>query len=139
MVLSSSIDPAKMTIIALCISNSFTALSGCLLGQSQKSVNIDIGSGILTVALASLLIGRIFYRSESKMLQKIIASVIGAVIFRFIYALALRLHMSAFMLKFISSSIVVIAISLPYLYKVQKENARIREHRKSQEAEHVRD
>ena len=57
MVKSSSINPVFTTIVGLCISNSFTALSGCLLAQSQKSVNIDIGSGMVTIALASLLIG----------------------------------------------------------------------------------
>ena len=50
MVRSSSINPAFTTIVGLCISNSFTALSGCLLAQSQKSVNIDIGSGMVTIA-----------------------------------------------------------------------------------------
>ena len=35
MVKSSSINPAFTTIIGLCISSSFTALSGCLLAQSQ--------------------------------------------------------------------------------------------------------
>ena len=60
MVRSSSVNPAFTTIVGLCISNSFTALSGCLLAQSQKSVNIDIGSGIVTISLASLLIGRAF-------------------------------------------------------------------------------
>ena len=44
----------------LCIANAFTGLSGCLLAQSQKSVNIDIGTGMVTIALASLLIGRAF-------------------------------------------------------------------------------
>ncbi|MBR6390858.1 MAG: ABC transporter permease, partial [Lachnospiraceae bacterium] len=48
MVKSSSINPAFTTIVGLCISNSFTALGGCLLAQSQKSVNIDIGSGMVT-------------------------------------------------------------------------------------------
>ena len=60
MVRSSSINPVFTTIVGLCISNSFTALSGCLLAQSQKSVNIDIGTGMVTIALASLLIGNVF-------------------------------------------------------------------------------
>ena len=64
MVRSSSINPVMTTIIGLCVSNSFTALSGCLLAQSQKSVNIDIGSGMVTIALASLLIGETFIRSR---------------------------------------------------------------------------
>ena len=57
MVKSSSINPVFTTIIGLCVANSFTALSGCLLSQSQKSVDINIGQGMVTIALASLLIG----------------------------------------------------------------------------------
>ena len=57
MVKSSSINPVFTTIVGLCVANSFTALSGCLLSQSQKSVDINIGQGMVTIALASLLIG----------------------------------------------------------------------------------
>lgn len=60
MVRSSSINPVFTTTVGLCVANAFTGLSGCLLGQMQKSVNIDIGSGMVTIALASLLIGGTF-------------------------------------------------------------------------------
>ena len=114
MVRSSSINPAFTTIVGLCISNSFTALSGCLLAQSQKSVNIDIGSGMVTIALASLLIGRAF-AGRGGIPRKACGAVIGAIIFRLVYAAALRFHMPAFMLKLVSSVIVIIAIAGPYL------------------------
>ena len=116
MVRSSSINPTVTTIIGLCIANSFTALSGCLLAQSQKSVNIDIGTGMVTVALASLLIGSVFL-GKRKIPLRIVGTVLGAFVFRLVYTVALRFHMPAFMLKFVSSVIVVIAISLPYLKK----------------------
>ena len=116
MVRSSSINPTVTTIIALCIAHSFTALSGCLLAQSQKSVNIDIGTGMVTVALASLLIGSVFL-GKRKIPLRIVGMVLGAFVFRLVYTVALRFHMPAFMLKFVSSVIVVIAISLPYLKK----------------------
>jgi len=102
------------TIVGLCVSNSFTALSGCLLAQSQKSVTVDIGSGMVTVALASLLIGGVFLGRKSIPLRAV-GAVLGAFIFRMVYALALRLNMPAFMLKAVSSIIVVLAISGPYL------------------------
>ena len=54
MVKSSSINPVFTTVIGLCVANAFTALSGCLLSQSQKSVDINIGQGMVTIALASL-------------------------------------------------------------------------------------
>lgn len=114
MVRSSSINPAFTTIVGLCISNSFTALSGALLAQSQKSVTADIGSGMVTIALASLLIGGIF-AFKGKVTRRALGAVLGAIIFRLVYAVALRFNMPAFMLKLVSSVIVIIAISAPYL------------------------
>ena len=115
MVRSSSINPAKTTIIGLCISNSFTALSGCLLAMYQKSVNVTIGSGMLTIALASLLIGNTFIGKSRPISARLVGAVAGAFIFRLVYTAALRLNMPAFMLKLVSAVIVVIAISGPYL------------------------
>ena len=114
MVRSSSINPAFTITVGLCISNSFTALSGCLLGQSQKSVNIDIGTGMVTVALASLLIGRAFL-GKGGLLSRAIGAVLGSIVFRLVYTIALRFNMPAYMLKLVSSFIVIIAISTPYL------------------------
>ena len=116
MVRSSSINPVKTTIIGLCISNAFTALSGCLLAQSQKSVSIDIGTGMVTVALASLLIGGAFF-GKGKIPLRIFGMVVGAFVFRLVYTIALRFNLPAFMLKFVSSVIVILAISGPYLKK----------------------
>lgn len=116
MVRSSSINPVFTTIVGLCVSNSFTALSGCLLAQSQKSVTVDIGSGMVTVALASLLIGGVFMGRRSIPLRAV-GAVLGAFVFRLVYTVALRFNLPAFMLKLVSSVIVVIAISGPYLKK----------------------
>lgn len=116
MVKASSINPAFTTIVGLCIANSFTALSGCLLAQSQKSVNIDIGSGMVTIALASLLIGGVV-TSKGGITRKAIGAVIGAFIFRLVYTMALRFNMPAYMLKLVSSVIVIIAIGGPYFRK----------------------
>lgn len=114
MVKSSSINPVMTTIVGLCVANAFTGLSGCLLAQSQKSVNIDIGSGMVTIALASLLIGRTFVGRRNIPLR-IFGVVFGSFIFRLVYAIALRFDMPAYMLKLVSSVIVILAISGPYL------------------------
>lgn len=115
MVRSSSINPVFTTIIGLCVANAFTGLSGCLLAQSQKSVNIDIGTGMVTIALASLLIGNAFISSRRKIPARAVGAVLGAFVFRLVYTVALRFNMPAFMLKLVSSVIVIIAISGPYL------------------------
>jgi len=126
MVKSSSINPDFTTIVGLCISGAMTALSGCLLAQSQKSVSIDTGSGILTVALASLLLGFVFIRRGSSF-KKSLGCVLGAIIFRVAYSLALKLNMPAYMLKLVSATIVVIAVAGPYL----KSNIPLIKHRRA--------
>ncbi len=120
MVRSSSINITVTTIIGLCLSNSLTALSGCLMAQYQKSAEINIGTGMLTIALASLLIGRTVISKNAGLLLRGAGVIIGSVIFRLIYTIALRFDMPAFMLKAVSSVIVVLAISLPY-FRSQKD------------------
>ena len=129
MVKSSSINPVFTTIVGLCVANSFTALSGCLLAQSQKSVDINIGQGMVTIALASLLIGGTIL-GKGGILLRAVAMVLGAFIFRLVYTIALRLNMPAFMLKLVSSVIVVLAISGPYLKKQWPQIRRRMTHKK---------
>ena len=114
MVRSSSINPVFTTIVGLCVSNAITGLSGCLLGQMQKSMDVNIGQGVVTIALASLLIGTTIL-GRGPIALRAFGMVIGSFIFRLVYAIALRLDMPAFMLKLVSAVIVVLAISVPYL------------------------
>ena len=114
MVRSSSINPAFTTTVGLCVANSLTALSGCLMAQSQKAVDINLGTGMVTIALASLLIGGTIM-GKGGVFKRAVGVVLGAIIFRLVYTIALRLNMPAFMLKLVSSVIVILAISIPYL------------------------
>lgn len=114
MVRSSSINPVFTTIVGLCVANAFTGLSGCLMAQSQKSAEINIGSGMVTIALASLLIGSTLM-GRGSIFTRAVGMVLGAFLFRLVYAVALRMNMPAFMLKLVSSVIVALAIALPYL------------------------
>ncbi len=102
--------------IGLCLANALTALSGCLLAQSQKAVDINIGTGMVTIALASLLIGGVIM-GKGGIFTRAVGVVLGSVLFRVVYTVALRFDMPAFMLKLISSVIVVLAISVPYIKK----------------------
>ncbi len=113
MVKASSINPVFTTIIGLVVANAFTGLSGCLMAQSQKSANIDIGSGIVTIALASLLMGNAFL-GKGSILKRAIGAVVGSVLFRLVYTIALRFRMPASMLKLVSAVIVILAIAGPY-------------------------
>ena len=129
MVKSSSINPVFTTIIGLCIANSFTALSGCLLSQSQKSVDINIGQGMVTFALASLLIGGTIL-GKGGIFVRAVGMVLGSFVFRLVYTVALRFNMPAFMLKLVSSVIVILAISGPYLKRQWPQLKRRMTHKK---------
>lgn len=114
MVRASSINPLFMITVGLCIANALSALSGALLGQYQKSCDINLGTGMVTIALASLIIGETLI-GKGGMFKKITGVIIGSCLYRFIVALALRLNVPAEALKLVSALIVALAISLPYL------------------------
>lgn len=127
MVRASSINPLFMITVGLCVANALTALSGAILGQYQKSCDINLGTGMVTIALASLIIGETLV-GKGSMFRKITGVILGSCLYRFIVALALRMNVPAEALKLVSAVIVAIAISFPYLkdkysfYKLRKNN-----------------
>ena len=114
MVRASSINPLFMITVGLCVANALTALSGAILGQYQKSCDINLGTGMVTIALASLIIGETLV-GKGSMFKKITGVILGSCLYRFIVALALRMNVPAEALKLVSAVIVAIAISFPYL------------------------
>ncbi len=114
MVKASGINPGRMITAGLCISGSLTALSGAVLGQYQKSCDINFGTGQVTIALASLVIGNTLIR-KGGMFRRILGVVLGSCLYRFIAAFALRLSLPAESMKLVSAVIVAAAIALPYL------------------------
>lgn len=114
MVRASSINPSFTITVGLCISNSMTALSGAVLAQYQKSADINLGTGMVVIGLASLIIGESLL-GRGGMWTKALAAVAGSVIYRFIIAVALRLNVPSECLKLISAVIVALAISMPAL------------------------
>ena len=114
MVRASSINPGFTITVGLCISGSLTALSGCLIGQYQKTCDINLGTGMVTIALASLIIGETLVGKQS-MGRRIAGVILGSCLYRFAIAIALRLHIPAECLKLVSAVIVAVAIASPYL------------------------
>lgn len=114
MVRASSINPGRMITVGLCISGSLTALSGAVLGQYQKSCDINFGTGQVTIALASLVIGGTLIRRGGT-LKRMLGVVLGSCLYRFIAAFALRLSLPAEAMKLVSAVIVAAAISVPYI------------------------
>lgn len=116
MVKASSINTRLMITIGLCISNSLTGLSGGLLAQYQKSCDINLGTGMVTIALASLIIGETLI-GKGSILRRVFGVILGSCLYRFMVAIALRLNVPAEFLKLVSACIVAIAIAFPYIKK----------------------
>ncbi len=112
MVRASSINTGFTITVGLCISNSLTALSGAVLAQYQKTADINLGTGMVIIGLASLIIGETLL-PKGKTWVKILGAILGSVLYRFIIALALRLDLPSECLKLISATIVALAIGLP--------------------------
>ena len=114
MVRASSINTAFTVTVGLCIANAMTALSGAVLAQYQRSADINLGTGMVVIGLASLIIGETLF-GRGGMWVKAVAAVAGSVIYRFIIALALRANVPSECLKLISAIIVALAIAAPAL------------------------
>ena len=119
MVRASSINTSAMGFmitVGLCVANSLTGLSGALLAQYQKSCDINLGTGMVTIALASLIIGESII-GKGSILKRVCGVVLGSCLYRFLVAVALRLKVPAECLKLVSAIIVAVAIAFPYLKK----------------------
>ena len=119
MVRASSINTGFTVTIGLMLSNSMTALSGAVLAQYQKTADINLGTGMVIIGLASLIIGETLL-PKGKMWMKALGAVLGSIVYRFIIAIALRLDLPSECLKLISATIVALAIGLPAIKAATK-------------------
>ena len=119
MVRASSINTAFTVTVGLCLSNSLTALSGAILAQYQKTADINLGTGMVIIGLASLIIGETLL-PKGKTGLKVLGAILGSILYRFIIAIALRMDLPSECLKLISAVIVALAIGLPAMKAAKK-------------------
>ena len=113
MVRASSVNPAYTVTVGLCLSNALTALSGAVVGQGQKTVDINMGTGIVVIGLACLIIGETVLGRRS-IGRGILAVMVGSVIYRFIYAAVLFTKVVPVeFLKLVTALVVALAIAAP--------------------------
>ena len=116
MVRSSSINTGFTVTLGLCLSNALTALSGAVLAQYQKTADINLGTGMVIIGLASLVIGETLL-GRGGLWCKALGVLVGSILYRLVIALAMRLDLPSECLKLISAVIVALAIALPNLRK----------------------
>ncbi|PKM85935.1 MAG: hypothetical protein CVU87_13825 [Firmicutes bacterium HGW-Firmicutes-12] len=114
MVRASSIDTDMAKIVGFAISNATVALSGAIVAQMQQSADINMGSGMIVIGLASLIIGDALLRNRT-VLRGLVSVIMGSVVYRIIIALILTTSLPPSFLKLISALVVATAISIPNL------------------------
>ena len=113
MVRASSVNPVFTITVGLAISNALTALSGAMVGQYQKTADINSGTGIVVIALACLIIGETIVGKKT-IVHGAIAVVLGSMVYRLIYAIVLDTKIVPVQgLKLVTAIVVGLAIAFP--------------------------
>lgn len=116
MMRAQGVNTDSKKILALMISNFLCAVSGALIAQSQGYSDVNMGTGTIVIALASVVIGEALIRKNSFIYQ-LIAVVVGSVCYRFIIFLVLNLGMSPSDLKLFTAVVAAVLLSLPTIRK----------------------
>lgn len=114
MVRSSSINTDAMKVLGFALCNILVGLSGAIYAQYNMTATHGVGTGMLVLGLASIIIGETVIGKRG-MLRHLIAVVTGAIIYRIMLAIAFSLGLPAIYLKLFSAVIVVLAISIPLI------------------------
>jgi putative ABC transport system permease protein len=98
--------------IGLVLANALVALSGALIAQYQSFADVGMGIGMVIIGLASVIIGEAVF-GTANLLRRLMAVILGAILYRLVIAFALELGMPPTDLKLISAVIVCAALSIP--------------------------
>lgn len=100
-------------ILGYLLANGLVGLSGGLIAQYLGYADVQMGTGAIVIALASLIIGEVIFSRGSSILIALIAMVLGSIAYRIIIALVLEMGMPATDLKLFTALTVAVALYLP--------------------------
>lgn len=100
----------KYKLLGLMLSNGLAGLSGALMAQIQGFADITMGTSIIVVALASIIIGDTIAKSSNK-IKSTTRAIIGAIIYKIIGGIAIDLGLAPNDLKAISAIMVIVFIA----------------------------
>ena len=118
MVTASSVNVKNMITLGLVMANMLVGLSGALVGQFNKTSDINAGTGIVVVGLACLIIGESLIHGRKSLSRNLIACFVGNVVYRMIYAVILQTKIiNVQSLKLVTAVIVALAVAAPTIKK----------------------
>jgi len=117
MVRALGVDTRITKLLALMVSNGLVGLSGALVCQSQKYADVGMGTGAIIVGLAAIVIGEVLGRVMPGHLRsfssRLIAAVVGSIMYFLIRAIVLQLGLDPNDMKLLSAIIVALALAVP--------------------------
>ncbi len=109
---SMGINTDRMKIIGLIVSNGVIALSGALIAQNDGYADISKGIGVIVIGLASIIIGEVLY-GELTLLERLIAIVIGSIIYQLLILFVIKAGFDTTYLKIFSAIVLTICLLIP--------------------------
>ena len=116
---SIGIKTDRMTIMGLMLSNGLIALGGAVIAQNNGYADINMGIGIIVIALASIIIGEVAF-GDLSLNGRLVAVIVGSILYRLVLLAVLSLGFSTNDLNLISAIVLAVAMMLPQLRKALK-------------------
>ena len=109
LIVSLGLNEEKYKIYGLMIANAFVAFSGAVLAQYQGFADVGMGTGIIVIGLASIIIGDTLFGKRRRLAGTTIV-IIGSILYRGVIAVTLSMGMDVSDLKLITSVIVIVIL-----------------------------
>lgn len=113
---SIGIQTDRMKILGLVLSNGLIGLSGALIAQNDGYADVSKGTGVIVIGLASLIIGEVLF-GELTFGERLMAIVVGSIIYQLSILLVIKLGFDTTYLKIFSAVILAICLMIPQLKK----------------------
>jgi putative ABC transport system permease protein len=111
---SFGINTDRMKILGLMISNGIIGLAGALIAQSEGYADVNKGIGVIVIGLASIILGELLF-GELTLSERLIAIVLGSVLYQLLILLVIKLKLDTTYLKLYSSVILAICLMFPQI------------------------
>lgn len=114
---SFGIHTDRMELMGLAISNALIALSGALVSQQDGYADVSKGIGVIVIGLASIIVGEVLYSTGLTLLERLIAIVVGSILYQFLISVVIALGFNTNYLKLFSAIILALCLMVPVLKK----------------------